>query len=121
MTKIALTLTAAIAAALATPAVAQGDLMVRGSRAVDDTLIRVSYGDLQLAQASDADTLRTRVKQAVRRGCGTLYGSTQVSQEWTCRDIAAQAAAPQVDQAIAAAEAGRALAAGSVVVRLARR
>lgn len=115
-----LTLSLSTLALLAAPAAAE-QLTVRGSRAVDEAVIRVSYGDLQLADASDADALRTRVHRATRRGCAELYGSTQPSQEWACRDIAADAAAPQVKRAISAAQAGLALKTTSVVVRLASR
>jgi UrcA family protein len=120
MTKTTLTLTAAIVAALTTPAAA-GELTVRGSHSVEDAVVRVSYGDLRLAEAGDAEALRTRVNRAVRRGCAGLYGSAHISQEWTCRDIASEAAAPQIASAIEAAQSGRALAATTLVVRLARR
>jgi UrcA family protein len=122
MTKTALALTAAVASvALAAPASAESRLTVRGSSAAADAVVRVNYDDLQLAQESGADTLRTRVRHAVRSGCAGLYGSATISQEWACRDIAGEAAAPQVERAITAARSGLALATGSVVVRLARR
>src|SRR5690349_19270212 len=108
-------LAAATSVALAVPALAQGDLTVRGSK-VDTDTIRVSYGDLQLANADDAATLRSRVHGAIRRGCGNLYSGTTPGQEWTCRDAAWQAAAPQMAEALASAQSGRTLAANSLLL-----
>ena len=66
MNKTALALTAAVVAAISAPAAAENKLTVRGTPPVDDTFIRVAYGDLQLAQESGADALRTRVRS---EGC----------------------------------------------------
>ena len=120
MFKMMTILAAAATVAIAVPALAQGDLTVRGSK-VDADTIRVPYGDLQLANADDAATLRTRVHGAIRRGCGNLYGSAMIDQEWTCRDVAWNAAAPQLAQALASAESGRTFAGNTLVLRFARR
>lgn len=113
-------LAAAASAAFAVPALAQGDLTVRASK-VDADMIRVPYGDLQLANADDAATLRSRVNSAIRKGCGNLYGSAMLSQQWTCRDVASNAAKPQMAEALASAQSGRTLASTTLVLRFARR
>lgn len=108
----------------AVPASAQTDspMTVTGSHQVDDPdTIRVPYGDLNLVNASAADALRARVKQATRRACGNLYDSAFISQRWGCEEIAWNVAKPQIDAAIARAGAGQSLAASAVVIRFARK
>lgn len=95
-------------------------LTVTGTHVDDPDTIRVSYGDLNLTSATDADALRARVKQATRRVCSELYGSALLSQEWGCLAIARRIAEPQIAAAIARAGSGQQLAAVAVVLRFAR-
>ena len=118
------TLLASIACCLsAAPAFAEKGsqaLTVTGKQADPDT-IRVPYGDLSLAKTTDADLLRTRVKQATRRACSALYDNSFLSQKWACLDTAQDIAEPQIVAAIKRAGAGQNLAEGTVVLRFAGR
>ena len=108
----------------AVPASAQSDspTTVTRSRQVDEPdTIRVPYGDLSLVNASAADALRARVKQAAQRSCGNFYYSwALMSRRWACEAIVWKVAEPQIAAAIARAGAGQSLAAGAVVVRFAQ-
>lgn len=107
----------------AAPAVAEkgnAPLTVTGTRP-DPASIRVPYGDLSLANAVDARLLRARVERATKRACGTLYDDTTPYQRWACRDIARDAAEPQIAAAIERARAGQNMAGREVVLRFARR
>ena len=96
-------------------------LTVTGAHTEDPDTIRVSYSDLNLTSATDADALRARVKQATRRVCSELYGSAFLNQEWACRDIAQNIAEPQIVAAIERAGTGQSLAGGAVKLRFARK
>ena len=67
---------------------------------------RVDYSDLQLANANDAQVLKTRVRDAARAACTDLQKlyseSSSVASE--CTKKAEESAKPQVLSAIAAAE-----------------
>lgn len=68
---------------------------------------RVDYSDLQLANATDAQTLKTRVRDAARAACADLeklYLQPAV-RTGDCTRKAEDDAMPQVLSAIAAAEA----------------
>lgn len=88
---------------------------------VDRDDIRVSLEDLDLATEDDGQALRDRFKVAARRTCGALYDSTTPAQRWACEDVAWDAAAPQIADAIRHARNGQAMAAKALVVRLVRR
>lgn len=110
-----------LSAAPAFAANGEASLTVTGTQADDPDTIRVTYNDLSLTNATDAAVLRTRVKGAVRRTCGALYSGALLQTEWACRDVAWQAAAPQIAAAITSARSGHNLAAREVVVRFATR
>jgi UrcA family protein len=94
---------------------------VTGAQSDDPYTIRVSYRDLDLANAADGAVLRARVKRETRRVCGALYDGTTPSQRWSCHDIAWGVARPQIDAAIERAGTGQNLAGRAVVLRFARR
>ena len=108
----------------AVPASAQTDstmTVTRSHQDDDPDTIRVPYGDLNLVNASAADALRARVKQAGQRTCSNIYDWAFISQRWGCEAIVWKVAKPQIAAAIARAGAGQSLAAGAVVVRFARK
>jgi UrcA family protein len=111
----------ALAAALvAAPLLADSPMTVTGRGMDDPYTIRVAYGDLNLANAADADALRARVERAAKRTCGAYYGDTTPSQRWQCLDVVEDVAAPQIAAAIDGANRG--IAQGrAVTVRFARR
>ena len=114
------------AIAVAAPLAAQSPLIVNGHNIVqeqpgDPDTIHVSYGDLNLATATDKVLLHSRVKRAAHRTCGAIYDGAFLPQRWACEDIVWRVAGPQITSAIERAGTEHNLADRVLVVRFARR
>ena len=124
MKTLTLLLASAACCLSAVPAFAKNGnapLTVTGTQAEDPDTIRVSYSDLNLTNATDADVLRARVRRAARRACDAIYDGAMLSQTWGCLDNVRNVANPQIAAAIERAGSGQNLAGRAVQIRFARR
>jgi UrcA family protein len=85
---------AAMAAAMATPALAAGDAFEQGK-------VRVQTADLDLSTAAGQRALDQRIEVAVTRLCGipVFFSREEIADLDACRTEALAAAAPQIDAA----------------------
>lgn len=85
---------------------------VLAAPASDDATATVRIADLDLASASDRQTLDARVKNAAQRLCRSdLRGTSELALQNQCIAAALADAKSQADRAVAAADRGTRLAA----------
>ena len=78
----------------------------QATEASEPVTVTVSMADLDLSLAADRDRLERRMDNAVRRACDTRgLGADARRLEAACRADMLQALAPQVELAVAAANA----------------
>ena len=80
-----------------TPARAGEPIVVEGGQ----SLIRVSYTDLNLATRSGIDTLDARVRAAAKRLCRAAEPGDMLPVQHACTDGTVALARPQIDRAVA--------------------
>ena len=99
---------------IASPSAAkERPVVIEGEPLQEVTVQRVSYADLNLAEASGEKVLKRRVGRAVNEVCAAANAGGHFTDRWLCQDVSWSEAIPQIDRAIARAR-GTALAGAPV-------